>query len=226
MLSGSATAQEEAPKGSAPKTPSLVPGLDEVLDGGLPSGRVTLLCGGPGCGKTLLALTFVARAGAQTGEPGLFVSFGEKRDELLQTAGLLGCDLERLMSDKKFLLDAIRIDRRELVTTGEYDLGGLFARIGHAIDRIGAQRVALDSLDNLFGCFADASILRGELQRRRHALEARRVALEAQLHAAAEEEQALLDQEAGRDRAAALQRSRIAASRHGPDSQSEAAGER
>ena len=163
MLTSSAQTEERGPQGA--KVQTLVPGLDDILEGGVPAGRVTLVCGGPGCGKTLLGLTFAVRAAQEMDEPSLFISFEEKRAELAATAASLGYDVERLVADKKLALDSVRVDRRELISTGEYDLGGLFARLGLAIERIGARRIVLDSLDNLFSGFGDPTYVRPELQR-------------------------------------------------------------
>jgi circadian clock protein KaiC len=150
---------------SLPKAPTGIPGLDEITIGGLPRGRPTLVCGAPGCGKTLLAMEFLVRGATEFGEPGVFVAFEETAEELAQNVRALGFDLDELVKEKKLLLDHVRIERSESEETGEYDLEGLFIRLGHAIDSIGAKRVAIDTLEVLFGGLSNQSILRSELRR-------------------------------------------------------------
>jgi len=147
------------------KTPTGISGLDEVTMGGLPKGRPSLICGGPGCGKTLFSLEFIVRGAQEFGEPGVFIAFEEKADELATNVASLGFDLERLQQEKKLKIDYIHIDKSEIEETGEYDLEGLFIRLGHAIDTIGAKRVVLDTIENLFAGLSNQAILRAELRR-------------------------------------------------------------
>ena len=147
------------------KSPTGIKGLDEITGGGLPQGRPTLVCGGTGCGKTLLAMEFLVRGATQYDEPGVFLSFEEKTDELTKNFASLGFDLNDLTARKKLLLDYIHIEKSELEETGEYDLEGLFIRLGYAIDSIGAKRVALDTIEALFSGLANETILRAELRR-------------------------------------------------------------
>jgi circadian clock protein KaiC len=147
-----------------PKAPSGIQGLDEVTGGGLPRGRPTLVCGGPGCGKTLFALQFLVR-GTEQGEPGVFMAFEETAEELAANARSLGFDLDELAAEGKLALDSVHVERSEIAETGEYDLEGLFIRLGYAIDSIGAKRVVLDTLETLFGSLGDEAILRAELRR-------------------------------------------------------------
>lgn len=147
------------------KTPSGIDGLDQITGGGLPSGRPTLVTGGAGCGKTLLALEFVARGILRHGEPGVFVSFEETAEELAANVASLGYDLPALVARRRLVIDHVHLDRSEIEVTGEYDLGGLFARLGSAIDEVGARRIALDSIETLFAGLRDAAILRSELKR-------------------------------------------------------------
>jgi circadian clock protein KaiC len=148
-----------------PKCPTGIQGLDEITGGGLPRGRPTLVCGGAGCGKTLLAAEFLVRGAVQFGEPGVFMSFEETEAELKGNVALLGFDLEGLVRRKKMLLDHVYIERSEIQETGEYDLEGLFVRLNHAIDAIGAKRVVLDTLEALFAGLPNEAILRAELRR-------------------------------------------------------------
>src|SRR5215471_6374779 len=147
------------------KCPSGVQGLDEITSGGLPAGRPTLLCGGPGCGKTLLATEFLVRGAVEHGEPGVFVAFEETAPELSANVRSLGFDLDRLVEEKKLVIDHVAVERAEIVENGEYDLGGLFIRLGYSIDSIGAKRVVLDTVETLFAGFSNQAILRAELQR-------------------------------------------------------------
>jgi circadian clock protein KaiC len=147
------------------KVPSGVKGLDEITGGGLPKGRPTLVCGGPGCGKTLFAMEFLVRGAIEHGEPGVFVSFEESREELAANVGSLGFDVQRLETQKKLAIDHVRVERAEIEETGEYNLEGLFVRLQHAVDSVGARRVALDTIESLFSALANETILRSELRR-------------------------------------------------------------
>jgi circadian clock protein KaiC len=148
-----------------PKTATGIDGLDEITNGGLPKGRPTLLCGDAGCGKTLFSLEFVVRGAMQFNEPGVFIAFEEKTEELAMNVASLGFDLNKLVAAKKLRLDYVHIERSEIEETGEYDLDGLFIRIGHAIDSIKAKRVVLDTIENLFSGLANATVLRAEIRR-------------------------------------------------------------
>lgn len=154
-----------APLSSLPKVPTGITGLDEITGGGLPAGRPTLICGGPGCGKTLFSMEFIVRGAVQYGEPGVFMAFEEKADELAANVTSLGFDLEKLQRDGLLKIDAVQVDRSEIEETGAYNLDGLFIRLGYAIDTIGAKRVVLDTIENLFGSLTDEGILRAEIRR-------------------------------------------------------------
>lgn len=147
------------------KSPSGIKGLDEILGGGLPTGRTTLVCGGPGSGKTLLAVEFLARGAQEYGEPGVFMAFEETADDLAKNVASLGIDLEDLVAREKLFVDYVYIERSEIEETGEYDLEGLFIRLASAIDTVGAKRVVLDTLEVIFAGFSNESILRSELRR-------------------------------------------------------------
>ena len=148
-----------------PKAPTGSEGLDEITGGGLPRGRPSLICGGAGCGKTLLAMEFLVRGAIDQGEPGVFVAFEETADELSANVRSLGFDLDKLTEQKKLLVDHIVIDGAQIEENGEYDLNGLFIRLGYAIDTIKAKRVVLDTIETLFGGFSNQAILRAELRR-------------------------------------------------------------
>src|SRR6187402_2001962 len=133
-----------------PKTPTAIDGLDEITQGGFPKGRPILICGSAGCGKTLFATQFLVKGITEYNEPGVFMSFEETATDLAQNVSSLGFDLEKLKVEKKLRIDHVRIERSEIEETGEYDLEGLFIRLNHAIDSIGAKRVVLDTIENLF----------------------------------------------------------------------------
>jgi circadian clock protein KaiC len=157
--------QKVAATGSLPKTPTGIQGLDEITSGGLPRNRPTLLCGSAGCGKTLLAVEFLVRGAIQYNEPGVFMAFEETAEELAQNVRSLGFDLKDLIRRQKIVLDYVRVERSEIDETGEYDLEGLFVRLAHSIDSIGAKRVVLDTIESLFGGLSNTAILRAELRR-------------------------------------------------------------
>ncbi len=148
-----------------PKSPTSIQGLDEITGGGLPKGRPTLVCGGAGCGKTLFAMEFLVRGATQHNEPGVFISFEETEKELTANVASLGFDLDSLVERKKIWLEHIHIERSEIEQSGEYDLEGLFIRVHHAIESIGAKRVVLDTIESLFSGLPNPLILRAELRR-------------------------------------------------------------
>ncbi len=150
---------------SLDKCPTGIRGLDEITAGGLPRGRPTLLCGGAGCGKTLFAIEFLVRGALQFDEPGVFLTFEETEQELAENVASLGHDLRSLMDRKKLALDHIHLDRSEFNQAGDFDLEGLFVRLRHAVDRVGAKRVVLDTIETLFEGLGDPSVIRSELWR-------------------------------------------------------------
>ncbi len=142
-----------------------ISGFDEITLGGLPAGRPTLVCGGPGCGKTLFAMTFLVNGATQFDEPGVFMSFEEASEDLVKNVVSLGYDVQALIDEKRLALDYVRVEKGEIEEAGEYDLDGLFVRLGYAIDQIGAKRVVLDTLEVLFAGLGNSDILRAELRR-------------------------------------------------------------
>src|SRR5688500_16603159 len=148
-----------------PKALTGIRGLDEVTRGGLPKGRPTLVCGGPGSGKTLLALTFLVNGATRFDEPGVLLTFEESAEEMASDVASLGFDLPQLIATGKLAVDYVRVDRSEIEETGEYDLEGLFVRLGHAIRAVGAKRVVLDTIESLFAGLKNDTILRSELRR-------------------------------------------------------------
>ena len=174
-------ATKRAENGSRParrplaKAPTGIPGLDEITNGGLPRGRPTLLCGGAGCGKTLLAMEFLVRGALEYDEPGVFMSFEETTDDLVENAQSLGFDLRRLSARRRLLLDYVHLERNKLMESGDYDLEGLFIRLGHAIETIRAKRVVLDTIEVLFSGLSDSFVVRAELARLFRWLKTKRV---------------------------------------------------
>jgi circadian clock protein KaiC len=148
-----------------PKSPTGIQGLDEITGGGLPRGRPTLICGGPGCGKTILSMEFLINGARQFGEPGVFLSFEETVEDLTANFASLGFDPRPLSASKKLALDYVQVEPNEIQETGAYDLDGLFIRLGHAIDSIGAKRVVLDTIETLFAGLSQTRLLRAELRR-------------------------------------------------------------
>ena len=147
------------------KAPTGIEGLDEVTFGGLPRGRPTLICGTAGCGKTLMGVEFLVRGAIEYNEPGVLMAFEETEEELAKNVASLGYDLNDLIAQKKLLIDYVHIERSEIEDAGEFDLEGLFIRLGSAIDAIGAKRVVLDTIEAIFSGFPNANILRAEIRR-------------------------------------------------------------
>ncbi|WP_031525456.1 circadian clock protein KaiC [Dyadobacter crusticola] len=148
-----------------PKAPTGINGLDQITLGGFPKGRPTLICGGAGSGKTLMAMEFLVHGAQKFNEPGVFVAFEEKSEELAQNVISLGYDLKQLEQDRLIKIDHVHVERHEIEETGEYNLEGLFIRLGYAIDSIGAKRIVLDTLESLFSGLGNQAILRAELRR-------------------------------------------------------------
>jgi len=147
------------------KTPTGISGFDEITRGGLPKGRPALICGGAGCGKTLFSVEFLVRGAREFNEPGVLLAFEETPEELARNVASLGFDLNQLIRQKKMVVDYVHIERSEIQETGEFDLEGLFIRLSHAINSIGAKRVVLDTLEALFAGLPNEMILRAELRR-------------------------------------------------------------
>src|SRR5579863_1357208 len=148
-----------------PRCPTGIQGLDEITNGGLPRGRPTLICGGAGSGKTLLAASFLLNGVVQYGEPGILMTFEETGEELASDLASLGYDLGKLVSAGKLVVDYVRVERGEIEETGEYDLEGLFVRLEHAVTSIGAKRIVLDTVESLWAGLSNPGILRAELRR-------------------------------------------------------------
>jgi circadian clock protein KaiC len=155
----------ESKKNYLQKTPTGIEGLDEITNGGLPKGRTTLVCGGAGSGKTVLGIEFLVHGVLDYGEPGVFMAFEETEKDLAENVASFGYDLEQLQKDGKLAIDHVFIERSEIEETGEYDLEGLFIRLGSAVDAVKAKRVVLDTIEVLFAGLRNQSIIRAELRR-------------------------------------------------------------
>jgi len=147
------------------KSPTGITGFDEITLGGLPKGRPSLVCGGPGSGKTLFGIEFIVNGAIKYDEPGVIIAFEEKSEELTTNVASLGFDLDRLQKENKIKVDYVHVDKSEIEETGEYDLSGLFIRLSHAVDSIKAKRVVLDTIENLFSSLSNEGILRSEIRR-------------------------------------------------------------
>jgi circadian clock protein KaiC len=152
-------------KSGLAKAPTGIEGLDEITTGGLPARRTTLVCGSAGSGKTVFGLEFLVHGALDFGEPGVFMAFEETPNELTQNIASFGFDLAQLEQDGKLAIDHVFIERNEIEETGEYDLEGLFIRLGSAVDSVGAKRVVLDTLEVLFAGLRDQALIRAELRR-------------------------------------------------------------
>jgi circadian clock protein KaiC len=155
------------------KTRTGIEGLDEVTNGGLPTGRTSLVCGSAGSGKTVLGMEFLVHGILDYNEPGVFMAFEETERDLTQNVASMGFDLDQLQRDNKLSIDHVFIERSEIEETGEYDLEGLFIRLGAAVDAVKAKRVVLDTIEVLFAGLHNQSIIRAELRRLFHWLKDR-----------------------------------------------------
>jgi len=163
--SESLPSRAKSARGALAKAPTGISGLDEITFGGLPRGRPTLICGSAGCGKTLFGMEFLLRGALDFDEPGVFMAFEETEKDLSENVRSLGFDLDRMVAQNKIAVDYVHVERSEIQETGDYDLEGLFLRLGMAIDSVGAKRVVLDTLETLFSGFSNPAILRAELRR-------------------------------------------------------------
>jgi circadian clock protein KaiC len=154
-----------APSIEIPKSPTGIRGLDEITRGGLPLGRPTLVCGGPGSGKTLFGIEFLVRGILDYDEPGVFITFEERPADLIANTGSLGFDLDKLVSSRKLFIDQVVVEATEIIETGEYNLDGLFIRLAAAINLVHAKRVVIDTIEVLFAALPNMGILRSELHR-------------------------------------------------------------
>src|SRR5580693_10376821 len=147
------------------KAPTGIRGLDEITGGGLPQGRTTIVCGGPGCGKTMLGIEFLVRGALEFNEPGVIMAFEETPQDMARNVASLGFDIQDLADKKKLFLDYVYVEPSQIQETGEYDLEGLFIRLQNAVNTVGAKRIMLDTVEALFGGFSNPGVLRAEFRR-------------------------------------------------------------
>jgi len=147
------------------KAPTGIQGLDEITHGGLPRGRTTIVCGGPGCGKTMLGIEFLVRGALEFNEPGVIMAFEETPQDMARNVASLGFDVQDLADKKKLFLDYVYVEPSQIQETGEYDLEGLFIRLQNAVNTVGAKRIMLDTVEALFGGFSNPGVLRAEFRR-------------------------------------------------------------
>ena len=148
---------------AARKAPTGLEGFDEITRGGLPAGRTTLLLGGPGSGKTIFAVQFLAHGALECGEPGIFVAFEESPASLLANFRPFGWGLDALQPDRLYLMDAR--PPIDLIQSGTFDLGGMLAALGELIRRMGAKRIVFDALDIMLAMLPDTASKRQEVYR-------------------------------------------------------------
>jgi circadian clock protein KaiC len=147
------------------KAPTGIQGFDEITGGGLPRGRTTIVCGGPGCGKTMLGIEFLVRGALEFNEPGVIMAFEETPQDMARNVASLGFDIQDLADKKKLFLDYVYVEPSQIQETGEYDLEGLFIRLQNAVNTVGAKRIMLDTVEALFGGFSNPGVLRAEFRR-------------------------------------------------------------
>ena len=148
------------------KLPTGIPGLDHIAEGGLPRGRATLIAGTAGSAKTVFATQFLAEGIRRHGETGVFVTFEDGVDDIRRNMAGFGWDIEGWERDGRWaFVDASPHPEGAETVVGDYDLGALMARIEHAVRRVGATRISLDSLNALFVQYHEHALLRGELFR-------------------------------------------------------------
>lgn len=149
--------------GAIGKSATGILGLDAVMQGGLPRGRATLIEGGPGSGKTVLALQMLVNGAKLYGEPGIFVAFEESSRRIVANAATFGWDLAGLQRSKLFFIDAQ--PSYELLQSGRFDLGGMLAALEAKVKEMGAKRVVFDAIDMVLDLFDQKQIARKETYR-------------------------------------------------------------
>jgi RecA-superfamily ATPases implicated in signal transduction len=147
------------------KTPTGIPGFDEISEGGLPKGRTAIVCGGAGCGKTMFGIEFLVRGALEYNEPGVLMAFEETPEDIARNVASLGFDIQDLANKKKLFLDYVSVEPQEIQESGDYDLEGLFIRLQSAVDAVGAKRVMFDTVEAIFSGFSNAGMLRAEFRR-------------------------------------------------------------
>lgn len=148
------------------KIPSGIEGFDVISDGGMPRGRATLIAGTAGSGKTIFACQFLANGIIENGDAGVFVTFEDPAESVRLNVRSFGWDIPAWEADGRWtFIDASPHAGEHPVVVGDFDLGGLLARIERAVKASGATRVAFDSLNALFSLYEDHASLRKEIFR-------------------------------------------------------------
>ncbi|HCY88082.1 MAG TPA: KaiC 1 [Desulfobacteraceae bacterium] len=160
-----ATSRGSGKKRQVKKSPTGIEGLDDITGGGLPAGRPTLLCGGAGSGKTLMAMEFIVKGISMFKENGVYLSFEESKNELFDNVASLGFDMDVFDAQQHIFVREIDLGMHDFVESGDYNLDGLFAQIEYGIDCVGAKRIVIDGIETLFSHFSRESIIRKELKR-------------------------------------------------------------
>jgi circadian clock protein KaiC len=150
---------------SVKKSSTGIQGLDEITGGGLPKNRASLICGGPGCGKTLLSMEFICNGITKFSENGAYISFDESQRDLSENVASLGFDIEAMA--KKNTLCILEVPPLPEINEelGAYELGGIYAMLNQAIDSVGAKRVVIDGLETVFSVFQNESVFRRQLRK-------------------------------------------------------------
>ncbi|MFW6138014.1 MAG: ATPase domain-containing protein [Spirochaetota bacterium] len=158
-------AEKATEAGGVEKCKSGIFGFDEITEGGLPRGRSIIVAGGAGCGKTLFGMQFIVKGAVEYGEPGIFAAFEETAAGLAENVSSLGWNIYELINQNRVGIEEIRIDPSVMQEAGEYNLEGLFVRLGSLVDSVGTKRIVLDSIEALFGAYSKEHLLRAEFRR-------------------------------------------------------------
>ncbi len=151
---------------SLPKLSTGISGLDHVTEGGVPQGRTTLLCGTAGSAKTVLGCQFLASGIRDFDQNGVFVTFEEAPRDICRNMESFGWPIADWVDENRWaFVDGTAQPEHDIVETEDYDFGALIARLEHAIERVGASRIVMDSIGSVFSQFDDKNIVRRELHR-------------------------------------------------------------
>ena len=145
------------------KAPTGIAGFDEITNGGLPHGRTTLLVGGSGSGKTVLALQFLVHGAQECKEPGIFVAFEERSKRIVVNAKSFGWKLAELQREKLFFMDVHPMP--DMIQSGDFDLGGMLAALEAKSSETKTRRIVFDSLDVILTLLPDETARRREIYR-------------------------------------------------------------
>lgn len=142
-----------------------ITGLDELTRGGLPKNRITLIAGGPGCGKTVMAMEFLVKGATEYNEPGVFFSFEENLDNLHKNFQSMNYDLKNYIKHNTIDIEHVNVVQSEIIESGDFSLEPLFLRLEHAIQKTNAKRVVIDTIETIFSAISNSRRLRSEINR-------------------------------------------------------------